>query len=60
MFDARNAEWIISEMENPQEKPFFLAYGLTKPHLDWRVPQKYFDLHPIEGIELPPVRRKEI
>ena len=36
MFDAKNAAWIISEMEKPQEKPFFLAYGLTKPHLDWR------------------------
>lgn len=60
MFDARNAEWIISEMEKPQEKPFFLAYGLTKPHLDWRVPQKYFDLHPIEGIELPPVKKGDL
>ena len=60
MFDARNAEWIISEMEKPQEKPFFLAYGLTKPHLDWKVPQKYFDLHPIEGIELPPVKKGDL
>ncbi|MEO1824115.1 MAG: sulfatase [Roseibacillus sp.] len=60
MFDARNAEWIISEMEKPQEKPFFLAYGLTKPHLDWEVPQKYFDLHPVEGIELPPVKKGDL
>ncbi len=60
MFDAKNAEWIISEMEKPQEKPFFLAYGLTKPHLDWKVPQKYFDLHPIEGIELPPVKEGDL
>ena len=60
MFDARNAEWIISEMEKPQEKPFFLAYGLTKPHLGWKVPQKYFDLHPIEGIELPPVKKGDL
>ena len=60
MFDAKNAAWIISEMEKPQEKPFFLAYGLTKPHLDWRVPQKYFDLHPIEEIELPPVKKGDL
>ncbi|MBB21868.1 MAG: iduronate-2-sulfatase [Roseibacillus sp.] len=60
MFDAKNAEWIISEMEKPQEKPFFLAYGLTKPHLDWEVPQKYCDLHPIEGIELPPVKKGDL
>jgi arylsulfatase A-like enzyme len=60
MFDAKNAEWIISELEKPQEKPFFLAYGLTKPHLDWRVPQKYFDLHPIEEIKLPPVKKGDL
>ena len=60
MLDGRNANWIISELEKPQEKPFFLAYGLTKPHLNWSVPQKYFDLHPIEGIKLPDVRKGDI
>ena len=33
MVDGKNANWIISELEQPQAKPFFLAYGLTKPHL---------------------------
>jgi arylsulfatase A-like enzyme len=56
MFDGRTADWIVSELEKPQEKPFFMAYGLTKPHLPWKVPQKYFDLHPLKSIELPPVR----
>ncbi len=55
MFDGRNANWIVSELEKPRDQPFFLAYGLTKPHLSWEVPQKYFDLHPLEGIVLPPV-----
>ncbi|MDA0789920.1 MAG: hypothetical protein O2780_10735, partial [Proteobacteria bacterium] len=31
------------------------AYGTFKPHLDWRVPQKYFDMHPIESVVLPKV-----
>ena len=48
MLDGINAKWIITELKKPQEKPFFLAYGLTKPHLTWSVPQKYFDLHPLE------------
>jgi hypothetical protein len=54
MFDGKVASWVASELEKPQARPFFLAYGLTKPHLTWEVPQKYFDLHPISGIELPP------
>ena len=30
-----------------------MACGLTKPHLPWIVPRKYFDLHPLESISLP-------
>ncbi len=60
MFDGKNAGWIIAELAKPQEKPFFLAYGLTKPHLTWEVPQKYFDLHPIDRIELPVVKKGDL
>ena len=60
MFDGKNANWIISELEKPTQKPFFLAYGLIKPHLTWSVPQKYFDLHPIERITLPPVKKGDL
>lgn len=37
------------------EKPFFLAIGLTRPHLPWYVPQKYYDLYPLSSIKLPKV-----
>ena len=60
MFDGKTADWIIAELAKPQTKPFFLAYGLTKPHLTWEVPQKYFDLHPIDGIELPAVKEDDL
>jgi len=35
------------------EKPFFLAIGLIKPHLPFGAPKKYLDLY--EGVELPPI-----
>ena len=53
MFDVKNVNWAISELEKSHDKPFFLACGFTKPHMPWYVPQKYFDMHPLEGIELP-------
>lgn len=53
MFDVKVVNWTISELEKSQEKPFFLACGFTKPHLPWYVPQKYFDLHPLDSIILP-------
>ncbi|TPE53516.1 sulfatase-like hydrolase/transferase [Amaricoccus solimangrovi] len=28
-----------------QSDPFFLAVGITKPHLNWWVPSRYFDLY---------------
>ena len=36
-----------------QNKPFFLAIGLIKPHLPFGAPKKYLDLY--DGIKLPPV-----
>ncbi len=36
------------------DDPFFLACGIFRPHLAWNVPKKYFDMHPLENIELPP------
>ena len=32
----------------------FLAIGIVKPHLPWRVPRKYYDMHPLDSIALPP------
>ena len=53
MFDVKNVNWAISELEKSHDKPFFLACGFTKPHMPWYVPKKYFDLHPLESIILP-------
>ena len=53
MLDVKVANWAISELEKSHDKPFFLACGFTKPHLPWYVPQKYFDMHPLDDIILP-------
>jgi arylsulfatase A-like enzyme len=45
---------IIAQLKKKHEKPFFLACGLHKPHLPWNVPQKYYDMFPLDKIELPP------
>jgi iduronate 2-sulfatase len=44
----------IEAMRAVQDKPFFLAVGLEKPHLPFVAPKKYFDLYPPEEIKLPP------
>ena len=54
MPDYRSAQWTIERLNQTHDKPFFLACGFLRPHVPWHVPQKWFDLHPIEDIKTPP------
>jgi arylsulfatase A-like enzyme len=48
------SKWIGEQVSRKHEQPFFLACGIYRPHEPWFVPQKYFDLFPLEDIQLPP------
>lgn len=56
MEDWKVADYVIKQLENAeaQAKPFFIACGIWRPHLPWYTPKKYFDLYPIEQIQVPP------
>jgi arylsulfatase A-like enzyme len=43
------------------DKPFFIAAGLRKPHLPFNAPKKYWDMYPLEKIDLAanPFRAKD-
>jgi arylsulfatase A-like enzyme len=58
--DTRIADYGIAELGRPQEKPFFLALGFHKPHMPWNVPRKYYDMHPLDRIELPSVKEGDL
>ncbi len=56
--DSETADWKTAEsaaafLQRGHDKPFFLGCGIFRPHLRWYAPQKYFDMHPLEDIELP-------
>ena len=51
--DGKVATEAIRLMEKHQGQPFFLAVGFYKPHCPYIAPKKYFDLYPLEGIQLP-------
>nr|WP_246151924.1 sulfatase-like hydrolase/transferase [Rubripirellula reticaptiva] len=48
------SKWIGEHLGKQHDKPFFLACGIYRPHEPWFVPQKYFDLFPLDEIQLPP------
>jgi arylsulfatase A-like enzyme len=60
MGDSKVADWVLSQLERKHDKPFFLGCGFFRPHLPWYVPQKYFDMHPVDKLTLPNVREDDL
>lgn len=60
MGDFKTATWISGQLKKSHDKPFFLACGIYRPHLPWYVPQKYFDMFPLENIQLPDVKKGDL
>ena len=52
--------YALKQLEAKHDKPFFLACGLHKPHMPWNVPQKYYDMYPLDKIELPPIKENDL
>lgn len=53
MPDWQNAQWAVQQLQEQHQKPFFMSVGFVRPHVPWFVPQKWFDMHPLESIFLP-------
>ena len=54
--DEINANWaekrLLELASSDNDNPFFLAVGFLRPHTPLIVPQKYFDMYPLENIQL--------
>lgn len=55
MSDYKMASYAIDFLSKPHEKPFFLACGIYRPHMPWQVPRKYYEMYPLDKIQLPDV-----
>ena len=51
--DIQVARAAANWLKNPSDRPFFLAVGFHKPHLPWKVPQRFFDDIPAAQASLP-------
>jgi len=58
--DEMHAEWAvrkIKELERRNDhKPFFMGIGFVRPHTPLYAPKRFFDMFPIEEIELSPIK----
>ena len=60
MADYHVVDWAKYQLSLKHDKPFFLATGVWKPHDPWEVPQKYFDMYPLEDIVLPECKKDDL
>jgi arylsulfatase A-like enzyme len=60
LMDWHTVNWCIDRLNQSTDQPFFIACGLHKPHLPFAVPRKYYELFPLETIELPPHRLDDL
>ncbi len=50
--DGQVADKAIEAMQQVKDNAFFLAVGFRKPHLSFVAPKKYYDLYPLEQMQL--------
>ncbi|MEM8670863.1 MAG: sulfatase [Planctomycetota bacterium] len=62
--DELNGQWAVDQInllaDRPGRSPFFLGVGFIRPHTPLVVPQKYFDMYPLDSIELPVIRPGDV
>lgn len=58
--DYRTAKWFKKQLQEQHSQPFFMLAGISKPHLSWFVPQEYYDMHPLESIQVPEYRMDDL
>ncbi len=57
--DFQSVNYIREQLRKTHDKPFFLACGIYRPHLPWHVPRKYFDMFPLDSIQLPKLQKND-
>lgn len=60
MVDYATVTYTLKQLNKSHDKPLFVACGLHKPHMAWDVPKKYYDMYPLDKIQLPKVLETDL
>ena len=60
MPDERNAGYAVKQLRMKHDNPFLLCVGFNRPHSPLIAPQKYFDMFPLDTIQLAVSRKDDI
>jgi arylsulfatase A-like enzyme len=58
--NGRGVAWVTEHLAASHQRPFLLAFGSTTPHEPWRVPQQFFDMHPLDEVVVPDFGAKDL
>ncbi|MBF0199232.1 MAG: sulfatase [Planctomycetes bacterium] len=63
MVDEKSIDWMKKTMSWHEKQsgnnPFLFALGIMRPHTPLVVPKKYYDMFPLESIQLPTIKKKD-
>ncbi|MEM0926434.1 MAG: sulfatase, partial [Planctomycetota bacterium] len=57
-YDPVVADRVIAALQDTHDRPLFLGCGFFRPHTPLYAAQKWFDQHPLEGVQIPPGYRE--
>ena len=60
MADTKCFNWAAKYLSEKHSKPFLMTVGSYAPHKPNYVPEKYFDLYPLDKIQLPIVKEDDL
>lgn len=60
MPDHRSVDWVKTRLDRKYGKPFFMGIGFLRVHVPLYVPQKWFDMHPLDSIKTMPYRADDL
>lgn len=60
MPDHQSVNWATERLSREYDKPFFLGVGFLRVHVPLYVPQKWFDLYPLDSIKTMPYRADDL
>src|SRR5699024_3965718 len=58
--DARNTNITIKRLQQDNNKPFFMALVLYRPHTPWVLPNRFLKMHPSGEIQHPQVPENDL
>lgn len=60
MPDHHSVDWASERLSREYKDPFFLGIGFLRVHVPLYVPQKWFDLYPLDSIITPPYQKDDL